>query len=359
MKNRFFLIMSLLIISITITAGVDMIVEHPLVSLGIVAGLLLGLKYTYPIIKTPGVFKNGIEVEIWNDYIAKNFFKTNPFLKYTKDRSGNVVLGKIVHIEQAGAKPTVVKNRSGLPASVTQRVDTDIFYMINEFTTDPVLVKHAEKVELSYDKMDSLMGEHKEGLHETAGDDLLYIFSPTSANSIIRTTGASVDTHITGTTGSRKAFTAKDLKAARTKLNKQGVPKTDRVAVMSEDMYDQFEDSLSANAQKDFSRYEDAKEGVIGRLYGFDILTRPTVTTYNAAGTTPNPLGAAVNIDDQDAVLCWQKHQVESALGAVETFENEDDATYYSTIISALMRAGGRKVRQDQKGVIAIVQETA
>ena len=42
----------------------------------------------------------------------------------------------------------------------------------------------------------------------------------------------------------------------------------------------------------------------------------------------------------------------------MKAFENEGDATYYGDIYSFLVRAGGRIMREDKKGVIALVQGT-
>jgi hypothetical protein len=44
-------------------------------------------------------------------------------------------------------------------------------------------------------------------------------------------------------------------------------------------------------------------------------------------------------------------------MGDNEFFENEKDPTYYGSIYSALVRAGGRIRRNDAKGVIALVQD--
>ena len=40
-------------------------------------------------------------------------------------------------------------------------------------------------------------------------------------------------------------------------------------------------------------------------------------------------------------------------------FDNEDDPTYYGDIYSFLVRAGGRIMRNDNAGVLSIIQDTA
>ena len=58
------------------------------------------------------------------------------------------------------------------------------------------------------------------------------------------------------------------------------------------------------------------------------------------------------------AALAWHDQAVCRALGDVEAFENERDATYYSDIYSFLVRAGGRIMSKDSVGVYALVQGT-
>lgn len=64
----------------------------------------------------------------------------------------------------------------------------------------------------------------------------------------------------------------------------------------------------------------------------------------------PLPTGAAA--------LAWHEQSVCRALGEVKMYSNEDDPTYYGDIYSFLVRAGGRRMRNDGAGVLAIVQDT-
>ncbi|NBT57480.1 hypothetical protein EBT16_01735 [bacterium] len=194
-----------------------------------------------------------IQREIWQDYIIKNLFKNNEFLKRSSDAGANVLSGKVVHIPQAGGLPNVEKNRSSLPASVTQRTDTEVTYNLDNYSTDPILITNAEQIELSYNKLDNVMKEHMSTLNQRIADDMLVKWSPSSASSIIRTTGDSVATHLTDTTGNRKRLTVADIRNAAKVLDKMDMPTQGRVMVMSADMYSQFMDELTATDKRDFS----------------------------------------------------------------------------------------------------------
>lgn len=302
-----------------------------------------------------------ITKELWAAYIIGNLFKGNEFLNDAFNADEYVLNGAVVHIPQAGAKPAATKNRSSFPAASVQRTDTDITYPLDNYTTDPTLILEAEKSELSYDKMDSVMGEHVETLRELVGDDMLIKWAPSVATQIIRTTGGAVAAHLDSAIGNRKKFLKEDLKAARKLMNKHNIPQEDRYAIISSDMIDQLLDDSDLKARDGMKGGElNLPDGVITKLYGFYIRERSTVLVYNNAGTpVVKALGAAAAATDNDAVLCYQKNCIERSMGTVTMFENEGDPNNYGDIYSALVKMGGRKRRSDGKGVVAIVQDAS
>jgi len=191
------------------------------------------------------------------------------------------------------------------------------------------------------------------------GDWFFYYWAPSASASIIRTTGDSVTAHLGS--GNRKKVAVADVKKAQLYLNKQGVAKEGRYAILDADMYDQFTDALTVTQYRDFSASYNQAEGIVGKLFGFTFLeSRATVLTYDNTGTpvVKAPDASSASTDNAGG-LFWQKDAVIRALGTKEFFENEKDATYYGDIYSALLRAGGRKKRNDGKGVIALVQTAA
>lgn len=319
--------------------------------------VMLVVAFTSKKSKLPGVVMNGVEVEMWSDFIASNLFKTWDFILRSFDSSKYVLAGKVVHIPQAGAKATVVKNRSSLPATAVKRTDTDVTYSLDEYSTDPVIIEDAATVQLSYDKMDDVLGDHIGGLNEAMCDNLLIAWAPSVAGSILRSTGTAVASYMPVSTGNRKAYQPSDLKAAMILMNKAKIPKKGRVAVMSEDAWSQIETALSISTNRDFSAYLDAKEGAIGRLYSFDIYTTPSTVVYdNTATPVIKAYGAAGAITDNDAILCWHERFVERSVGEIKFFGQEQAPTFYGDVYSGLIRAGGRKRYNGEAGVVAIIQ---
>jgi hypothetical protein len=300
---------------------------------------------------------NGIQVEIWVKYIIERLFKDSQFLQHAASDDDYVLQGKIVHIPQPGAKPVVVKNRSAFPAATVQRTDTEINYSLDTYTTDPTHIPFAEKSELSYDKMDSVFGDHMAVLSELVADDMLIKWA-TNATDIVRTTGGpAVGTvpGVNGQTTTRKGFHHKDLQKVMILMNTKNVRKDGRKVLIDDNMFDFFYDSLSDNAQRLFSEYVDAKNGIVGRLHGFDIMTRSSVLAASSADVL-NALGAAIGATDNLISLAWQKDTVARALGNVEMFQDVKNPLYYGDIYSALVKMGGRVRRADAAGIVKITQ---
>ena len=309
---------------------------------------------------TAGVLPMAIQVEIWENDIIEGLWADNAFLNYAFNADQYVLAGKVVHIPQAGAAPESKVNRSVLPATVTKRTDVDITYAIDEITTDPVLIPNADTVELSYDKRTSVTAETRAAIYEAAALNMLFRWSPDKAARILRTTGAAVPAHTASATGNRKAISLADIKKAQTQMNRDNVPSADRYLMLDADMYDQLTAEMSANQQRDFLAAFDEKNGILGRIYGFNVMQRSQVMRYtNAATPAPKGWETAGAATDNAAAIAWQKNSVERALGDVKFFENLGDPTFYGDIYSALIRLGGRIRRNDGKGVIAIVQDAA
>ena len=174
-----------------------------------------------------------------------------------------------------------------------------------------------------------MLSEYEASLRQTIADNLLIEWAPTSTTgTILRTAGGTVGTTLLGTTGNRKKFTVDDLKKAQLALSKQNVPMEGRYALISADMFQQLSDDMSATQYRDFSAAYDVKDGVIGRLFGFNIMMRSGVVTYNNASTpVVNAYGATPNASDNDGVLCWQAVQVVKAarhLRKIKAFQDDD-----------------------------------
>ncbi|NDC41514.1 MAG: hypothetical protein EBZ77_08190 [Chitinophagia bacterium] len=304
----------------------------------------------------------GIDVLMWQREIVKRLFKDNTFLTKARDESQYVVGGAAVLIPQPGTAPTVVKNRNSFPATAVRRTDTVISYPLDEYTTDPAHMTKTELETVSYDKIQSIIADHFGYLPQTVADDILYKWAngvPSTA--LVATSGPDTQILKTNQTGSRKTFTFKELQEAARLMNNANVPTMDRVAIISADFLSQLQDSLSNTQYRDFSKAMDETTGIVGRLFGFEILVRSSVgmaadALDGSSNLQVNAIDAVTQATDKEIAICFQRDSVAKAIGNFDLFTRVGDPLYYGDVYSARLRAGGRVRRADSAGIVIVKQ---
>jgi hypothetical protein len=308
-----------------------------------------------------------VQKEIWQNDIEEQIFRDNAFVRFSF-KADEFVNGRAVHIPQSGGSGGVVKNRAQLPANVRKRTDTDVIYLIDEYTVDPVLIPNADTVELSYDKRNSVLEEDKNKLSQTIAEEMLYNWlhdqttgNPLPATSIIKTTGAAIAATAPGATGFRKAATITDLQRASTFLRNQNRWIDGKmVSLQPANLHAQIfpADSLTTATYMASATEEERRNGLIMKAQGFGIMSRSLVVIVSAAGVIKAP-GAASEAGDCEAILCWYTLAVETAYGTVKMFDQIGAPEYYGDLYSFLCRMGGRARRANFAGIVLLVQDTA
>lgn len=299
-----------------------------------------------------------IQRELWQNTIIEGLFADNSFMSKAVNDDMYVNMGKKVHIPNAGAPSAVEIDRSSLPAEVKTRTDVDVEYSLNELTTDPIRIPHAETVELSYSKRNSVISQDRLQLIEKAAEQMLYNWAPDS-NHFVRTSGTEkVTAHTKDATGERKALVKADVLALMTKFNADNIPQEGRYLLLDAYMYAQLLDDLTEGDQRAFFASADAQKGILGQLFSFNVMQRSQVLRY-ATGGTLTKWSVSGETSDNAAGLAWQTNSLSRALGEVKMFDSTDNPLYYGDIYSFLIRVGGTIRRKDKKGVYALVQDAA
>jgi len=303
-----------------------------------------------------------VNQEIWLREITKRLFKNNMFLDQAYREDANVLGGVVCHIPQPGAAANVVKNRNSYPATTVRRTDTDITYNLDEYSTDPTHIPDIELETITYDKVGSVLDDHFGYLMQELADDQIIKWTQSIPQvNIINTSGEPTAALEVGQNGLRAAFRWQDLRDASRVMNKGNVPQENRFALIEENMFQQLVDSVSATAYKDFSKEYDVAKGTVGTLFGFNIMRRSTVIAALAAldgsnNLQVNALDSVMGATDNVGAFCFQMNAIGLSLGAMKMFQRENDPQYYGNIWSTSIRAGGRRRRGDDKGVVAIMQ---
>lgn len=311
-----------------------------------------------------------VRIEAFIKDIQENLYRGSEFLKYSVSHD-QYVDDYAVHVPQAGTTVTVQKNRTQLPAQVNERTDDQLIYYLDEYTTDPILIRNIEKIQLSYDKRMSVMKNKIALINQQLGDDGAYnwlngIYVPSTVNGVFQTTGTLTalsasfypTLYSNGATGSRRMIQLLDILQLKTKLDRDNVPQTGRHLLIPTDMWaDLTVGNVSILGSRLYAPDDElVVDGSVAKIFGFNIWQRPTVGTFvGGASPTLKAVGAAGAATDTLGALAWQEDMVSKAQGAVKFFAREDDPAFYGSYYSALVMFKNVALRNDAKGVACLV----
>jgi hypothetical protein len=306
-----------------------------------------------------------LQKEIWISDIESNLYADNQFMSIIGKSDDAYVDNKTVHLPQSGTKPSVVKDRGVVPASISQRSDTELTYSLSSYSTDPILIKDYDDVAfLSYDKRMDVLGDHLKTLGDTIADWTLWNWAATTSGAIVRTTGATSAGSLTaGATGTRKLVTLEDLRNGIKKLKTQNLGAGRIFMIVPEAMY--WNDLLAITEitkNLDFGGRAVLPDGSLPSVLGMSIVTRTDVVVYDNAGT-PARKALGDNGDvlttaatDNNSILLVHENYVRKAKGAIKVFDSMDRPEYYGSIFSAEVLHGASKSRTGGEGVVSIIQ---
>lgn len=358
--KTFFSVLSAFLIGVVLTTvsgafGVDL---NPLVGgLATTGALTISGVHSFVTQSTSSGILCALQKEVWVADIMENLFLGNEFISRSVDDAA-YVSNSIVHIPQSGNAPSIVKNRSTFPAAITERTDDELTYSIANFTTDPIRVRNFDEVQVSYDKRQSVLGEHVAAMRERIGDEVAQIWAPSGdAALVLRTTGAATaDLPHATATGTRLRITKDDVARCAKKLDKDKMPKEGRTLLLGPEMYYELfgvNELVIADAMGRVT----LPEGAINRLFGFDIMVRDTIVMYNnAAAGAKKAVGAAEAATDCLGAIAWSRYATRHALGAIEVYLNEKQAEHFGDIMSAEVNLGASISRSDSKGIVGLAQ---
>lgn len=295
--------------------------------------------------------------EDWAKSIEEVLFDgSNSFITMSRSHD-NFVKNKTVHVPQAGTVSGVTKNRALYPATVESRSDTTLDYNLDDYSVDPVRVGRIEDIQNSYEKMQSVMFQHTNLLKEEIALNTLFDWSTSTAANIILTTGAASGT-LNGPAGStgttRKVLVLQDILSASKRLDEMLVPDDGRrVLVMPSNMYNELF-TIQDLLRDDIADKKSLGSGIMKRVFGFNIVKRSFVLTYQA--DVKNAVGSAIAASDDSGCIAYHPDFVAKALGAITMYDERKSPTMYGDIVSADVLFKATRVRSDAAGVVNIVQ---
>ncbi len=272
----------------------------------------------------------GVLTEVWTGELIKSLraYLDASWLNGVPDQS-SIVNNDVIHMVDVGADPAVLVNNQTYPIDIQELEDGDKTFSLDKFQTKVVPVTDDELYARSYDKMARVKESCANALNDTKYAKAAHALSPnenTDTTPVLTTTGA-VDT----ATG-RKKLVVDDLVALKRKLDKLGVPPTQRRLVLCPDhVNDLLETEQVFKEQYNIDR----NDGKVGKLYGFDIYEYGNNPTYSTAGKK-NALGATPKTGEFQCSFAFYVPRVFKATGSTKMYYSaaETDPQQQRSLIS-------------------------
>lgn len=283
--------------------------------------------------------------EVWVSQILEGFYPDDSFLKPVLDFSALVENNKL-HIAAAGIDPQVLINNTTYPIKVVGREDTDNEIELHKFESENTIVRRPDAIEYSYDKLESVIRQHRATLRKAVSVKAAHAFAPaedTTDTPVLTTTGETV--------GKRKRLCLDDILTLKERFDDAQIPLEDRYIILqSKHVSDLLREDV--NLFKDIT---DIRDGQPFRFAGFGFYAFPQMPAYRLTDGKLKKVAFGEETQETDlfASVAFYAKEVMKADGEIYMYYTEDDPKERGTIVGFDKRFVALPVRG--KGVGAIV----
>ena len=288
------------------------------------------------------VLFSGLLKEIWISRLMEKFYPEAEWLKRSQDFSGMVEYNTI-NIAEIGADPDVLVNNTAYPVSFADRADVPLQLPLDYYDTEGTVVRNAEALQLAYPKMDSVITQHGKALAKKQSAKAAWNYAPSATGAytpVLATSGATVN--------GRKTFSFQDIIAAAQSFDAMDVPQEGRVLVLST----QHKQDLLEQDVNLFKSFTNLGNGLIGKLYNFDIYVSTQTPTYNGTTGAKNAWGAAAASTDVYASFYFLETEVMRAKGTMDMFSRLRDPEARGDIVGFQQRFLAMPIRNKYIGAV-------
>lgn len=309
-----------------------------------------------------------IRTTLYSKELQKQIFPDSSFYKKSVAETG------VADTSETVEKP--VQNRIGkakegkpntLPLSVETSTDTKKTYPTTLIYCQPLLIDSQSELMVNYSKRQTKQEQQAGEMNVRIANYAAYHWAPTLASNILKTTGDARDSNIMGISGKRKALNKEVMLRIYNLMLRMNVSGMGGkwYGMLSADAYT---DLLAVPEFVDYQKTGNAtklEQGILGQIMGVELFTRTTDEghtglLYKADGKTPIPAESEVADTLLAGNLFWNDKMVCRAEGVLRTVVNENAPGYLGgTILECFTRFGADIIRDDQKGVIALLEDKA
>ena len=307
-----------------------------------------------------------IRPTLYSSELQRQIFPDNSFYKKSIGETGVADTTKEVEKPVQGKISKAKEGAPGsLPLSVETSTDETKSYKTTLIYCRPLLIDSQSELLVNYNKRQSKQMQQADEINTKVAAYAVQHWCPNKDSNILKTTGTARTSNVMGFSSQRKAVTKDDLLKVLNLMMRMGV------SGLGGNWFgmvtaDQYTDLLAIPEFVDYYKTGNEtklKEGIVGRILGVDIFSRSTEeghcgVLYN--GRTPLSGDADVKDTLLSGALFWNDKMVCRAEGKVNTVVNANAPGYLGgTIIESFTRFGADIIRDDQKGVVALLEDKA
>ena len=305
--------------------------------------------------------------QFFDTEIEKQLRKDNAFLMEAKDISG-FMNGSMVNMYYEGADPDTGVNiaTGSLPLSITERVDGVFNYSIDELHTKPTLIRRNDSLKTPYDKVMSVKEQHAVTIAQLIAEYAIYNWlrdyagtdgdtgADIPASAKLLTTGADSEVNNNpALDGLRKLTTLQDVQRVALAMDRNNIPSSGRIAVLSAQQYHELFD-LSNTRYNVNSGGAQNTSGIVGELFGFKIYKRST-SALTTAGVVQAP-GSAITTNSNHSSMFFHKDMVNKGSGNLDIYAQFDRGEYLGDLFNLRKDFASHRHSSDARGVFTLTQ---
>jgi hypothetical protein len=276
----------------------------------------------------------GLFKEIWIGKIMENFYPDSSFLMRSQDMTA-FVENNTINLADCGVDPEVYVNNTTYPIGFEERADGALAIPLDYYDTKNTVVRNATAVQLAYNKLESVIRQHRLALQKKNVQKAAHAYGPAANGTFtpiiqLAANGSIIDAII----DAEAAFDAVDApKEGRILVlcptHKAKIKKEDKVL---------FKDVFGQNGSKN--------------LYGFDVFDTTVTPVYNGTTKAKVPFGNAPAGTDVKSSLFYSEYEVMRADGEYDMFSRLKDPEARGDIVGFQKRFIALPIRGKLTGAI-------
>lgn len=280
-----------------------------------------------------------IEKQIWISMLMEGYYPNRSFLTRSVDMTAMVEYNKI-NLAEAGVAPDVLVDNTDYPIETAQRDDIPLELPLHTFDTNNTVVRNVEAMEMAYDKMESVVRQHRNVLQAKTAAYAANSWAPQQQKDLTPVMATS------GTGKNRQGLTPlsfDDVLAMDAWFRSQDIDPSTMVAVLNP--Y-----HLADLMAEDMKLYKEMLTG--NKLFGFDLYTFSQLPYYNATTGQKVAFGTSAADTDTQCSLFYCANEVMRADGDIEVFARYKDPEQRGDLIGFQKRFTALPIRNKYQAAI-------